>query len=528
MSTRGSQLPLDKPERGASAILIAISMIVLMGFAAVAIDSGIAFDERRQQQSGADVGALAAAQFADRNLPTGNATCAPLTGKNYAACRGAEEAMDVVDGTLPGTYSAADWLACSDPSKPAKFSQGSTLSPCINFTDNFQETRVVLPGVQVDTTFGAIIGLNQIPVGAWAEVGLDIDQSADVLPWAVGPTGSGSNYGCLFANSSSNLNVDPCNGPAGGNFGKLDVSLYRNYTMGTPKICGNAQTQVKMAVNLITGADHLLEEETAYAGVVNDWTNCDNHGTSVDELRVQTGNAESGIKDGMFIGTTATDIDYEGRLLCKNGAGAPAGYTEYGTKNSPACITIGNQFPEQVDHTPLWDFIKNGVSQTWPTGSECVDTQVDTWLEMKDCLQGWRDYVTNVGPHVDGSGNLVTLFEFGLQEAPRFAAVPILNMDPSGGSGDYMITAFKPVFIDTTYLKCNANTCDIAHSPGLNDNVACPNPITSADRACGYTANGNKAITAVTSYMLTIDMLDEKTQENFPNVLGTKVYNLKR
>lgn len=510
-------------ERGASALLIALSMVVLLGMAAIAVDGGIAFDERRQQQSAADVGALAAAQFADKNIPTANATCASLTDKAYAACRGAEEAIDVVNGTLPGVYSSAAWLACSDPNKPAKFSQGSTLSPCINFTPNFQETRVVLPGVDVETNFGVFVGQSQIPVGAWAEVGLDIDQSADVLPWAIGPSGSGANYSCLMSNSSSNLNVDPCNGPAGGNFGKLDVSLYRNYTMGTPKICGNSQTQLKMAINLITGADHLMEKHTANPGVVNDWTNCDNHGTNIDELRVQTGNAESGIKDGLFVGTTATDTDYEGRLLCKDGNG-PVGYAEYGTKNSVSCIVIGDQFNEEIDHTPLWQFLVASITEITP-GNACGTgpDPVDTWTEMKACLQAWKDWGA-----IPGNSHSDSLFEFDLQTAPRFAAVPILNSDPSGGSGDYLITEFKPVYIDTTYWKCNANTCDIAHSPGLTDTGACPNPITTADRSCGYTAAGSKAITAVTSYMMTVDMLDEETQKNFPTILGTKVYNLKR
>lgn len=499
-------------------------MVVILGLAAIAIDGGIAFDERRQQQSAADVGALAAAQFADKTLPTSNPTCAALADPNaYAACRGAEEAMDVVDGTLPGTYTAADWLACTDPSKPAKFSRGSTLSPCINFTSNFQEVRVVLPGVDVDTTFGAIIGFNEIAVGAFAEVAVDLEQSADILPWAIGPSGSGSNYTCLFANTSSNLNVDPCNGPTEGNFGKLDVSLYGNYTMGTPQICGNAQTQTKMEVNLVTGADHLLEEEWKTAGVVNDWSNCPAIKTAVDQLIVQTGNAESGIKDGLFVGTTATTDPYEGRLLCKTGQSDEFA-TNLSEKTSGACVTIGNQFPEQVDHTPPWDFLESTVNETIP-GNVCDNSgaPVDTWDEMKACLQGWLDW--DAAPGNDHSD---ALFTMGLINAPRFAAVPILTNDPSNGSGNYLIDEFRPVFIDTVYLKCNANTCDIAHSPGIPNSGACPNPITSTDRSCGWTSAGNKAVVAITSYMLTIDMLPLEIQDKFPTVDGTIVYNLTR
>jgi Putative Flp pilus-assembly TadE/G-like len=48
-------------ERGAAAILVAISMLVLVGFAALAIDGGLGFDQRRGTQNAADNAALAAA-----------------------------------------------------------------------------------------------------------------------------------------------------------------------------------------------------------------------------------------------------------------------------------------------------------------------------------------------------------------------------------------------------------------------------------------------------------------------------------
>ncbi len=55
-------------DRGATAILVAASLLLLMGFAAIAVDAGIGFSERRQQSSASDVGALAALQFAKTTL----------------------------------------------------------------------------------------------------------------------------------------------------------------------------------------------------------------------------------------------------------------------------------------------------------------------------------------------------------------------------------------------------------------------------------------------------------------------------
>lgn len=50
-----------RDETGAAAVLVAAAMLVLMGFAAVAIDGGLGFDERRSAQNAADHAALTAA-----------------------------------------------------------------------------------------------------------------------------------------------------------------------------------------------------------------------------------------------------------------------------------------------------------------------------------------------------------------------------------------------------------------------------------------------------------------------------------
>ena len=277
-------------ERGATVVLVALSLVFLMGMTAIAVDSGILFNDRRQQQSGADVGALAAIQFAKTTLASGNATCNAEVDEDFAACRGAEEAMDVIDGTLPGRYSAADWLACADATMPADFTQVSFLSPCINYTDNLQRVRVVLPGTDVNTAFAGVIGFDTVKVGALAEAGLDLNISAEVLPFAIGPSGAAGNEACFLAQSSGSLDIDPCTSADEGNYGKLNIRLYGNGTMGTPEICsgGNAQ---RMATNIIVGADHPLELVGTSPGIINDNTNCPLISNPVDQVLTWTGNA---------------------------------------------------------------------------------------------------------------------------------------------------------------------------------------------------------------------------------------------
>jgi hypothetical protein len=50
-----------RDERGAAAFMVAISLLLLVGFAALAIDGGLGFDQRRGTQNAADNAALAAA-----------------------------------------------------------------------------------------------------------------------------------------------------------------------------------------------------------------------------------------------------------------------------------------------------------------------------------------------------------------------------------------------------------------------------------------------------------------------------------
>ncbi len=49
-------------ERGAVSVLVAILMVVLLGFAALAVDIGVLYAERTQLRNGADAAAIAIAQ----------------------------------------------------------------------------------------------------------------------------------------------------------------------------------------------------------------------------------------------------------------------------------------------------------------------------------------------------------------------------------------------------------------------------------------------------------------------------------
>lgn len=52
----------DRSERGVTAVIVALVMVVLVGFAAIAVDVGALWWDKKQLQNGADAGALALAQ----------------------------------------------------------------------------------------------------------------------------------------------------------------------------------------------------------------------------------------------------------------------------------------------------------------------------------------------------------------------------------------------------------------------------------------------------------------------------------
>src|SRR3990172_587965 len=85
-------------ERGQALILFVLALAVLLGFVALAIDVGLAFQERRNAQNGADAAALAAAE----DLRDGAGTVAAVaTAQSYLAAHGDQSPDDIVTVHIP-------------------------------------------------------------------------------------------------------------------------------------------------------------------------------------------------------------------------------------------------------------------------------------------------------------------------------------------------------------------------------------------------------------------------------------------
>lgn len=502
-----------KNERGASAILIALSMLVFMGFAAIAVDGSMAIDERRQEQAGVDAGALSAGLSAQASpVQTG---CSG-SGLSLAACNGAVVAMEIINQNADTPYTASAFdnpTLCSNSAFPPEFqsSGGGRISvvnsqslDCIRWTSNLDKVHVILPITQVATTFGRLMGRTSIAVNAKAEAEAVIKHPGQVIPFVVGPTGAAANLGCLYQ-PTNGIAQPPCMGSEAGNFGYMKPYLYGDDIFNTPIECSSSVVQPGIAASLAKGADHIYALNPSVPGIANDRFHCANKNQLIDEIDVRTGATAGAIEEGalgLVFGT-------EGRLRCKDGDSTEPSWFDP-LLSSSACADVNNNHAEDLDSTPLWDFIDPGAASE--SGGAC-NSSISNRSGMEACLAAWRAW----GAHT------IPLFTTDLATSPRFAWVPRVNIDPfSGGSGFYTIEEFLPVYLQTIYLRCSGGGgCDVAFDPGQTASGPCA----GFGENCGWPSSGNKNLDAMSAFNLRKDMLPFPLSD-FPGEPGQISYNL--
>jgi len=492
--------PKDQSERGAAAVLVAASLLLLMGISAVAVDVSASYNQRRQNQGAADLAVIAAMQFTDGN------------SASAAVAAGTAEAKEVVEASLGFT---PDWATCTDGDMLA-LTDGST--DCISFSANLRTARVVIPDVAVDTTFAAVLGAFQIQTTAFAEAGFEWSLLGKVLPFGL-PSGAASDSHICLRTTSHAGDSEPCDQNESGNFGTLDISLFGG--QHTNQTCGNAQAQNKLKVNMALGVDHnfSLYNGTEYKDV----TACNDGGFHFMEpntLPGQTG-VGSSLYDGMVGGVSNAQLLVSGYA---SGRLAQGGNT----------VPVDTSAP-QIDDTPLWDFLisetaRNAAVSSSNLAGECGGV-IDELQKMLDCIDAWS------------AGDIVIFNETGsgsyIGDAIRFAAVPVLNTQNWGnGTKDYHISDIKPIYVEATYWKCTGggggkgkgkggggggSSCDIAHFPGEVSTGSCSGWGTTS---CGLGSNTNGKLEAVTAVVLKLDMLPESITATWPTTGNEYAYNL--
>ena len=426
--------PADS-ELGASAILIAMMLVLLLGMAAFAIDLGFGFNERRDDVTAADMGVMAGAVSS--------------LGSN-AQVR--DQILSFSRQNLPTAYSDAQWKTawegCTDPelttlngtgfgfipvSPPAGWTVGSPW--CVSI-DPAGFVRVRLPNQVINTLFGRVVGTNQFAVHAdsiarWAGRG-----GGGILPF--GLLAGAADGGIVCLRTAPGQPIPPCTPNAAGNFGAIESPQYGNTALGTTG-CPMFNTKpAELALNISIGLDHRVVPDPDSSPSYEDKCSVIASGQAPDALNTFQGVA-GGVVEGLVTGGSPLPNGFDARLY------DPAGITVIGYK---------------LDNKPLWDYIDPTVtSGTVPAScvkstfnnsqpdfdwnSDATLDRPESWEHMESCLKS----------HAAGSYGV--LFLETLSESPRFAYVPQfwLNNWPQGNSAFRSIWRFKAAWVQTLWFE---------------------------------------------------------------------------
>lgn len=496
---------------------MSLLLVVLLVFAAFAIDIGNGYNQRRQAQSAADAAVLAAAQ------QTTDATAASA-------------AIDVSRQNLDVTPTSSDWAirygSCFDSGAAARgYTIASSASPCVRFTPNRQRIRVRVPDIPVETYFGGVVGVDEMTANAFAEAQVDVGGSSDVLPYGLPSNSASVDEACLKTGPNPNNTAYPysacANGPTTGNFGRLDISLFGNSTIGTPTDCGQSNADRGVAFNTAFGVDHNLATTPNMTSGIHDRLDaCANHLIRPSVLDNQTGNTSGGLNEGMYF-DNVQGTGRPGRL-----AQVPTGWPS---------VVVRSGFPA-FDNRPLWYFIPTGLTTAqvpnscraetfdnsrsnadigytlgeppWRQAPYPPSTPNESKAHLLVCLADYRaasSATVLFGRDSDGDPDNR---HFDIMDSPRFGFVP--ELWEATLQNDNHIRDFRAVFLQTAYHKCGAGGCDIVFSPGsTTDNI-------------GVGLGGNRPMDAISAILFTGNMLPAPILEDRPGQRTSTLVSLLR
>ncbi len=238
-------------ERGATAVFVAAALVALMGIAAIAVDYSAALNERRQDVGAADTAAL------------GGILEAAITSAANPLQVAVDEAKDIAQANTPGTITLADWSSCTDPDALTYPSDLGLLgvtngTPCISFSDDFMTMRVLLPDQETETSFGRVVGVDEISTTAAAEatIGTSFGGGGGSFPAAVF---GGSTIGLEFCIKTGTSGKDTCGDPTTGDFGNFQPYFYSEVSPGgVTSECVSGNQPQPLARSMADGLDHPL------------------------------------------------------------------------------------------------------------------------------------------------------------------------------------------------------------------------------------------------------------------------------
>ena len=374
---------LRSDESGVTLILVTLVFVLLLGFAAFAVDAAAARSQRRQNQTATDTGALSAIQEARDVL------------RAAAVANATNEVIRITYASMTPDMTFAEWQtawgSCTDADKPAEFFLSGS-SDCVSFNRGLLEMRVRLPTIDVDTTFGQVLGRNTISTGAVVVVSVDLNPiRTTIFPFAI-PGGVADRTHLCLTTADDPGYLDPCDAPEDEQLSFVDVTEFGYPPFGSNP-CG-ASEGTRIERNLIRGFDHAVTSAPfagAPAWLDQALCNDGNYSSRPYTLNIEEGDGHKfDLDDGLIDGNLEDGSwDSNGQL---------AGRLSRGSNR----INIEIYRP---DDTPLWNYFNaNGAS---------VCGSISDHDALIACLDGWSP-----GDGVIFTDDLADAYRFGW--APQF------------------------------------------------------------------------------------------------------------
>jgi len=456
---------LTSDDVGAIAVIVALFMVMLLAFAALTVDLGRAWAERRQDQTAADAAVMAGAIEYVRSNPT-DADVVALV-------------QDYVERNIGYPADDTGWNGCPAPTGGFAPLAGNN---CVSLklagtTSNATLLKVRLPDQQLETSFAKLIGIDTITVNA--EAVAEIVQNPGLqgaLPFVL-PLDPGTEY-CLGTPPPGQAR-DVCNGPASGFFGTVDSPYHGtdDDPWGTTLTC-TGDVNGRIRGNTALGIDHFLRiapaGEPASAGA----DTCDALGGPGGAYTPHAILADPGgltqVSDG-FIGDGPYGTLTQPGLLRQTGA----------TIADWRPVPEGNSTID-LDNVGLWEHLDfTGLVSSDECHPDNFDpstyTGTQLTINMVDCLE-------------DGTVKLAS----SILTSPRFALVPQIDLDQDnlaaiGPSTPINIVKFVPIYLQSTWYNCSATECmyfDADDTPPVRPEIFDPGE--GSDEGCLLQGSGCK------------------------------------
>lgn len=452
-------------EEGVAIILIALLMVALLVFAAFAIDLGLGFNERRQDQSASDTAATSS--FVNYYIS------GEIDDLVDEAIRVSRESLDNPPDLAAWTE---EWENCTDPDRPAEYTPVQTSDgftwECLSMTDDFAQYRVHLPDIETETNFAKAFGIDSITTSAFTEIRVG---GPYIPPFvALANTQAGTQI-CLRTSSSQDppalltgngpgnppsvtANADPCDSvayPANtSTFGTLRPYEYDNGCIDGP---GNQTIYRALAV----GIDHpagafgnfdlgIPQYDPAMSEAERDLL--------YDDVRIDgNSSCNTPFPNTFVLDTGFTTATLRCGLLSLKDSDFCEGEVPR-LRQGPYTQNTYTFASEAMDNLPLWDFFVSTteVPVLSPVPCESLRSNKDnsTWDHydkmdtLLECLADWQPE--------DGQ-----LFDPVLAESARFTFVPKIAEESFSGPSSVHINDFVPVFINKLYEQANGrDPCD--------------------------------------------------------------------